>query len=1149
MPEFLEVLRERLLIFDGATGTGLQAANLSPDDFQGYDGCNEILNVSRPDVVAKLHATYFEAGADAVETNTFGANSMNLGEYGLADKVREYSRIAAEIARKVAVDFSTPERPRFVIGSMGPGTKLVTLGQITFEELRETYYLNALGLIEGGAHVLMIETVQDLLHCKAAIRGACDAFIETGVKLPLIVSVTMETTGTMLLGTEIGAAMTSIEDFPEVDVIGVNCATGPQEMVPHVRYLSKHSRLPISVLPNAGLPQMRGGESYYPLTPEEFVEYHSLFVNELGIRIAGGCCGTRAEHIKALSDALAGTIPAPRDAHHVPGCASLYQMMPYRQDTSFLIVGERTNANGSKLFRDLLNEENWDALTEMAREQEAEGSHVLDVCTAYVGRDEVRDMDLLLQRLNKEVTIPIMIDSTQSDVIESSLKRLAGKPIVNSINLEDGGTRLHHVLGLCRRYGAAVVALTIDEEGMAKTADQKVAIAGRILDIATKQYGIQREDIFFDALTFTLGSGDEEFRRAGIETIEAIREIKRRWPQVNTILGVSNISFGLKPATRIALNSVFLHYAVEAGLDAAIVHAAKILPLNKIDSRALELARRLVFDERSEGSDPLIELMAAFEGQTVTTTKKDDLANLPVEQRLQRHIVDGIKKNLDGSLNEALERYAPLDIINNILLEGMKTVGELFASGEMQLPFVLQSAEVMKQSVAFLEPLMEREAGQSKGKIVLATVEGDVHDIGKNLVDIILTNNGYHVTNIGIKQSLANILRAAEENNVDAIGMSGLLVKSTVVMRENLEEMNRTGTFNIPVLLGGAALTRSYVENDLRSLYHGKVFYAQDAFEGLSLMGEVMRGAPAMDALYHRPSPPAADLKRKSGLAKEFYADTTRSDVSPDAPVPSPPFWGTKTADDISLWDVYPYINADVALFRGQWQFRRGKLSMDEFKAVLETEARPNFERLKKQCADEKLMEPKVVYGYFPAHSDGNDLIIYQDDQKTERVRFTFPRQTADRRLCLADYFAPKDSGRVDVAAFTCVTVGSRISDYERERFAAGDYREYLFLHGMGVETAEGLAEYWHKHIREELGFSDKDAKETRLLFSMSYQGARYSFGYPACPNLDDQAKLFELLDPSRIGVTLTEEFQMVPEQSTSAIVCHHPEARYFNIR
>ncbi|MEP0766867.1 MAG: methionine synthase [Fimbriimonadia bacterium] len=1145
---FLETLHKRLMIFDGATGTSLQAAGLTAADFDGLEGCNEILNATRPDVVASLARGYFEAGADAVETNTFGANCMNLGEYGIADRTRELSRLAASIAKEVAAEFSTPDRPRFVVGSMGPGTKLVTMGMIGFDELLVSYRENALGLIEGGADALMIETCQDLLQAKCAVIAACDAFTESGGKLPLIVSVTMESNGKMLLGTEIGAALTTLEAFPEVDIIGLNCATGPQEMVAHVRYLSAHSRKPISVLPNAGLPQMVAGKAHYPLTPEEMVEYHSLFVHEFGVNIVGGCCGTTTEHIRAVSQALAGATPARRNPHHVPACASLYQQVPYRQDTSFLIVGERTNANGSRKFRDLLLAEDWDEMAQMARDQEREGAHVLDVCMAYVGRDEVADVTTLIPLINQQATIPIMIDSTQPEVMEAALKLISGKPIVNSVNLEDGGERLRRVLAMCRKYGAAVVALTIDEEGMAKTVDRKLQVAERLHRIATEEFGISPEDIFFDALTFTLGSGDEEFRGAGVETITAVREIKRRWPECNTLLGVSNISFGLKPAARTALNSVFLHYALEAGLDAAIVHAGKIVPLNRIEPEIREIARRLVFDERVDGEDPLHALMALFREDTAVEPTVGDLTTLPVEERLQRHIVDGVKTSLEASLDEALLRYEPLAIINDILLQGMKTVGELFASGEMQLPFVLQSAEVMKRAVAYLQPKMKKVEGTSRGKLVLATVAGDVHDIGKNLVDIILSNNGYEVVNLGIKQPIANILKAYEETGADAIGMSGLLVKSTLIMRENLEEMNRLGLFGAPVLLGGAALTRSYVENELRNIYHGKVFYAQDAFEGLYLMGEVMKGPAAMEELYRRPSPtPRAEATLPNVTVQT--TDTRRSDVSTEVPIPEPPFWGVRVVDDIDVWDVYPYVNSEVALFRGQWQMRRGKLSKAEFERLLEEVARPTYERLKKQCAEERLLVPKVVYGYFPAQSEGNDLIVYQEDKKTERVRFTFPRQPSDRRLCLADFFAPRESGKMDVACFTCVTVGSRISEYERERFDAGDYQEYLYLHGMGVETAEGLAEYWHKRVREELGIADKDAKEIRLLFSMSYQGARYSFGYPACPNLEDQRLLFDLLDPRRIGVELTEECHMVPEQSTSAIICHHPEARYFNIR
>ncbi|MER3462147.1 MAG: methionine synthase, partial [Armatimonadota bacterium] len=831
------------------------------------------------------------------------------------------------------------------------------------------------------------------------------------------------------------------------------------------------------------------------------------------------------------------------------GLSSLYQFQPYDQSPSFLIVGERTNANGSKMFRELLAAEDWQALTEMAREQEREGAHVLDVCAAYVGRDEARDMDRLLFEFARQVTVPIMIDSTEVNVIEASLKRLPGKPVINSINFEDGDARTEKVLTLCRKYGAAVVGLTIDEKGMAKTKERKVAIADRILEW-TRRFGIPDEDVFIDALTFTLGSGDAEFRSAGIETIAAIREIKRKYPRVNTLLGVSNISFGLKPHARHILNSVFLHYALEAGLTSAIVHSARIMPEHQVDKEVWEVARRLVFNERTEESDPLVEFMALFEN-VEQRMESEKLESLPIEERLKRHIIDGTKKDLERDLDEALQTHTPLQIINDILLDGMKVVGDLFGEGKMQLPFVLQSAEVMKAAVKHLEPKMEKVEGGERGSIVLATVAGDVHDIGKNLVDIILSNNGFRVVNIGIKQPLSAILQAAEEHKVQAIGMSGLLVKSTVVMKDNLAEMNELGKHHYPVLLGGAALTRGYVEQDLRSLYKGKVWYAQDAFEGLKLMKAIAGGDDAQ-LVEEEPKPTTPQRSvpshRVSSDTERFYVfDGVTSDVAKDVPIPEPPFLGRRVATDINIEDVYEYIN-EIALFRGQWGFRRPKeMSNPEFQKYLEETAAPRFERLKKELRD--VFDPRVVYGYFPAQSEGNDLILYDPETREEFERITFPRQATDRRLCIADFFAPKDSGRMDVAAFHLVTIGSKVTELERKLFAEGQYEDYLLVHGMGVETAEALAEYWHKRIRQELGIADEDPDEIRLLFSVKYRGCRYSFGYPACPNLEDQATLFRLLGPEEIGVELTEEFMLVPEQSTSAIICHHPDAKYFNLR
>ncbi|MCS6829317.1 MAG: methionine synthase [bacterium] len=1150
MNDILRIAAERVLFFDGAMGTQIQSLHLTAEDFEGLEGCNELLNATRPHLVAQIHARYFEAGADIVETNTFGANLMNLGEYGIAHRVYELNFKGAQLAREIAHSFTTPDRPRFVAGSIGPGTKLPTLEHITFDELESTYTEQARGLLDGGVDLLLIETVQDLLQAKAAINGCRNAMRAVGRTVPIFVQVTVETTGTMLLGSEIGAALTTLLAFPDVAAIGMNCATGPEQMVEHVRYLHHHSPRLISVQPNAGLPELRDGKTFYPLTPEELATYHKQFVEEFGVNFAGGCCGTTPEHIRKMVQTVGFHKPVARSPETIPACSSLYQSVPYYQENSFLIVGERLNANGSKQFRELLLGENYDDMVQMAREQTAEGANVLDVCVDYVGRDGVRDMTEVVRRLATQSTLPLMVDSTEPPVIEAALKRLGGKCIVNSVNFEDGGKRLHQVLPMCRKYGAAVVALAIDEEGQARTAEWKLRVARRLVKVITEDYGIPPEDIFFDALTFPLGSGAEDLRQDGIATIEAIRQFKQEFPRCHTILGVSNVSFGLKPAARHVLNSVFLHYCLEAGLDAAIVHPSRILPLHRIPEEQREVARQLIFDERREGYDPLVEFMKLFEKAGAGVKRGDEWQLLPVEERLKRAIIEGRRNGLEQSLDEAMQTHRPLDIINNILLEGMKVVGDLFGKGEMQLPFVLQSAEVMKAAVNYLTPFMERMEDVQKGTIVLATVAGDVHDIGKNLVDIILSNNGYRVVNLGIKVPIDRILEAADEYRVDAIGMSGLLVKSTIVMRENLEEMNRRGKWHYPVLLGGAALTRRYVEEDLRNIYKGRVFYGQDAFEGLVIMEHLCNPDKPLETT-SLPTAPARPKLPEPSEAEEIpsvVAGAVRSNVRMDVPIPEPPFIGTRVVENIPLDEIYPYIN-EVALFRGQWQFRRGKMSSEEFNRFLEERVRPIFEQWKQRAKEEGLLQPKVVYGYFWANSDGDDLIIYREDGATEWLRFTFPRQPSPPHKCISDFFRPVQSGERDVVAFHLVTMGSRVSEVERELFATHQYQDYLYLHGLGVEAAEALAEYWHKRVREELGIAHEDAKEIRLLFSLKYQGCRYSFGYPACPNLEDQAKLFELLRPERIGVTLTEEYQLVPEQSTSAIIVHHPEAKYFNIR
>jgi 5-methyltetrahydrofolate--homocysteine methyltransferase len=1326
----LDILKEKIIVLDGATGTNIQTQNLTADDFGGeqFNGCNEYLVLTKPSAIRKVHEDFLGVGCDVIETDSFGSTSIVLSEYGIADLAYRLNFEAAKIAKQVAQEFSTSAHPRFVAGSMGPTTKLPSLGHIGFKEMEAAYYTQAKGLVEGGADMLIVETCQDILQTKVALAGIFSYFADARVKVPIIASVTIEAIGTMLLGTEISAALTSLEPY-DVSIIGMNCATGPKEMSENIRYLSANSPKPVFVMPNAGIPENVGGQAHYKLTPDEFVRSMSHFVKDLGVNVVGGCCGTTKEHIKKLVDAVGYLSPVERKWEFTPGGSSIYQVSPFKIKPAPIMVGERTNANGSKLFREMLAREEWEGMVAMGKEQTKEGAHFLDVCAAYVGRNESLDMREIISRFNTQITLPLVIDSTEAPVIEEALQRIGGRAVVNSINLEDGEERMRQILPLCRKYGAAVIALTIDEQGMAKTAEAKFKIAARIHNLAVNKFGMRESDLIFDTLTFTLGSGDEEFRRAGIETIEAIRLIKKEFANVHTLLGVSNISFGLSPHIRHALNSVFLHYAVEQGLDMAIVHASKIMPLFKIPEEERELCRKLIFNERTPEFDPLQALLAYAASKKGETKAVRKVKTGTIEDRLKNRIIDGDKVGLNQDLDEGLKKYKPLEIINSILLDGMKIVGELFGSGQMQLPFVLQSAEVMKTAVAYLEQFMDKADVTTKGTMVIATVKGDVHDIGKNLVDIILTNNGYKVHNLGIKCPLENMLRAAEEHKADAIGMSGLLVKSTLIMKENLQEMTEQG-ITIPVVLGGAALTKRYVEDDLRAVYKGTVSYANDAFDGLRFMEEVvskkngtnaakfstvkevisemqkqhrdtlnyvsklsdekfsaagvvkqwsvhdivahlsgwekhtlerlqlysdgkkdqirmyddiveladmngrfvserksltrsqlmqewqqhrnrltavieklkdsdlveivavdtMLGLIASNTYDHQrhhlaqirewmSRQPVTDSEELSGFEAKVALSESKvpraSSLQLAGNIPMPPFYGAKIVEQVSLDDIFPYIN-ETALFRGQWQVRKGKMTDREYSDFVEKNIRPDFERLKLQAKKEHLLQPAVVYGLFPCNSDGNDLIIYRPKNESaldsvwklnsklladhqvslsEWLRFTFPRQKSDRNLCISDYFAGKNSGRVDVVAFHIITMGKIASEHAKKLFASNNYKEYLYFHGLGVETAEALAEFWHKKIREELGIGGDDAlipgtskPDVKKFFSQHYRGSRYSFGYPACPSLEDHVKLFEILKPERIGIELTEGFQLVPEQSTDAIIVHHPEARYFNI-
>jgi 5-methyltetrahydrofolate--homocysteine methyltransferase len=1139
MGDYIDTITRQVVVFDGATGTWLQTQDLTADDFGGPDleGCNEILNVTRPDVIESLHSAYLDVGAGVVETNTFGAFGAPLGEYGIADQAYELAAAGASIARRVVDGYEG----RYVAGSMGPGTKFPTLGQITYADLRDQYEIEAAGLIDGGADLLILETQFDLLSVKAGINGARRAMRSSQRDLPVQVQVTIELTGRMLPGTEIAAALTAIEALG-ADVIGINCATGPVEMYEAVRYLTRHSTVPVSVIPNAGLPSVVEGRMHYDLNAQDMAQHLTSFVEEYGVNVVGGCCGTTPEYISTLVDAVGGRIPTKRHPIRVPAVTSTYSSVPLHQDTSFLIIGERTNSNGSRAFQEAMLAGDIDACVTIGESQVAEGAHLVDLCVDYVGRDGAKDIDVLAKRFATDITAPVVIDSTEPEVMQAALERFGGRCVLNSANLESGdepGSRLDTVFSLAREHGAAVICLLIDEKGQARDVEWKMEVAHRLHAIATERYGLDPQDLIFDPLTFPLSTGGEDLRRDAMATIDAIRRIKSELPGVSTVLGVSNVSFGLRPAARRVLNSVFLHECVEAGLDAAIIHAGKMAPLSEIADDHLTACLDLIYDRRRDDYDPLEVLLKAFESVTEAARAVDPFEGLTLEERLEKRIVVGNVVDLDEDLTAALKSTSALDIINDILLPGMKTVGKLFGAGEMQLPFVLRSAETMKTAVRLLEPHLDKAESIDRGSIVLATVSGDVHDIGKNLVDIILTNNGFRVHNLGIKVPIAEMIEAYEEHNADAIGMSGLLVKSTLIMRENLDELNRRGLDEVPVLLGGAALTRGYVEDDLAHRHDGPVVYGKDAFSGLDAMRWIT-GEGERPAASDRFIPKIDRAPPDHGPAPDRSPDVTA-----DTPVPKPPFFGSRVAKGLELDEIRKYLNT-TALLRNQWQYRpEGGESDDDFKKRLA----PEIRRALAEARADDLLQPQVVYGYFPVNSDGNDVVVWTDEHRTrEQTRFTFPRQSGPPWLCIADYFAPIASDSVDVAAFHIVTMGHAISERTAELFAADRYQDYLKLHGLGVEMTEALAEYWHARVREELGIGEEDDPTIRGLFRQRYRGGRYSWGYPACPDLEDNLTVADLLGAGRLGIEIGPEtgFQYQPEQTTSAIICHHPQAKYF---
>ena len=1183
-----------VLVFDGATGTSLQGLDLTAEDFGGpeLEGCNENLAVTKPEAVKAVHRQFLEVGCDVIETDTFGAASIVLAEYGLEDEAFELNKRAAELAREMADEFSTPEKPRFVAGSMGPTTKLPTLGHIDFDTMRASFREQAEGLIAGDVDLFIVETCQDVLQIKAALQGIEEAFEATGERRALMVSVTMETTGTMLVGTDIAAVVSILEPFP-IDILGLNCATGPEQMKEHIRYLSEHSPFTVSCIPNAGLPENVGGVAHYRLTPVELKMQLMHFVEDLGVQVIGGCCGTTPSHIGSLAELAAELKPAERSSRHgaasdedvrpalnyEPAAASIYGVTPYQQDNSFLIIGERLNASGSRKVRELLAEEDWDGLVSVARGQVKENAHVLDVNVDYVGRDGEQDMHHLVSRLVTNVNLPLMLDSTEWQKMEAGLKVAGGKCILNSTNFEDGDERFFKVLELARRYGAGVVVGTIDEDGMARTAEKKFAIAQRAYRDAL-EFGIPAHEIFYDPLALPISTGIEEDRLNGKATVDSIRMIRENLPGVHVVLGVSNVSFGLSPAARITLNSVFLHDCCEAGMDAAIVSPAKILPLIKISEEHQTVCRDLINDNRrfDDGIcvyDPLTELTKLFEGVSAKEARASgpSLADLPIEERLKQHIIDGERIGLEPSLDEALQAYPPLQIINTFLLDGMKVVGELFGSGQMQLPFVLQSAETMKSAVAFLEPHMETAEGEStsKGKFLIATVKGDVHDIGKNLVDIILTNNGYEVVNLGIKQSCEAIVEAQHEHKADCIAMSGLLVKSTAFMKDNLKAFNESG-IEVPVILGGAALTPRFVQKDCREVYNGKVIYGRDAFADLRFMDALM-DAKGNDNwsnidgfLADAPSGVGLDEESESASAESSAsaAKTPKEAATPQLPVtterseavsaelaPKAPFQGSVviTEADVDIEEVFSYLDRN-ALFAGQWQLRKTQQqSREDYEAMLADKAEPVLQQWMERCLNESLLTPRAAYGYFPVGRDGNALRVFDANGEHELGRFDLPRQRSGNRYCIADFFQDMtaDGRPTDVLPMQAVTMGDRASEVAQELFKGDQYSDYLYFHGLAVQMAEAMAEWVHARIRRELGFADPDGMPLRDVLAQRYRGSRYSFGYPACPNVADSRQQLAWLGADRIGLSMDASDQLSPEQSTTALVALHSKARYFS--
>ena len=1163
MSPYLRALYERVLVYDGAMGTTIQRHGLTSDDFGGkeLEGCNDHLVLTRPDVIRSIHESFLAVGCDVVETCTFQSTPRRLEEWGLLDKVDDINVGAARLAREACDKYSTPEQPRFVAGSIGPTGMLPssadpTLSAITFAELSENFYRQARGLVEGGVDVLLVETSQDILEVKAAIAGFERLFTELGRRIPIQAQVTLDTSGRMLLGTDVASAMTTLESLG-VDVIGLNCSTGPEHMRDPVRYLAQHATLPLSVIPNAGLPINTGvGEAVYPLEPAPMAQALAEFVRDFGVRIVGGCCGTTPEHLTAIVASVRAEPAAhkPRangsEAHNerVPRVSSAMRAITLHQDPPPLLVGERVNSQGSRKVKRLLLADDYEGILEVAREQAESGAHVLDVCVALTERaDEAEQMAKIVKLLSMSVESPLVVDSTEAHVIEKALEHIPGRAIANSINMENGRKRIDAVVPLCKKHGAAVVALTIDEIGMAKTRERKLEVARAIHDIVVGEYGLAPSDLIFDALTFTLATGDTEWIDSAKETIEGIRLIKQELPGVLAILGVSNVSFGLAPEARAVLNSVFLHHCVQAGLDAAIVNPAHVTPYAEISAQERELADDLVFNRRPDALQRFIEQFeVGTRSSEAGAEKVDPTANLTPDQKVHWMIVHRKKEGVEAALDVAGVREAPVRVLNEVLLPAMKEVGDKFGAGELILPFVLQSAEVMKKAVRHLEQFLERTEGYTKGKVVLATVYGDVHDIGKSLVNTILSNNGYTVFDLGKQVPVNTIIDKAIEVSADAIGLSALLVSTSKQMPLCVQELDKRG-LKVPVLIGGAAINRRFGRRALfvdgERPYDAGVFYCKDAFEGLETMDTLQDRERRLRFVERTLDDARGDVFLHTKVGKDQRSGDAagdRSSVAADNKVPTPPFLGTRVLRDIPLGEVLDLLDLDE-LYRLQWG---GRGSGPAYDAMVRDVFEPTLARLKAEALGSDWLQPRAVYGYFPVQAQGNALLVYDPAAYRsdggglrEIARFQFPRQEDRERLCLADYFRSVESGDVDIAAFQIVTVGSAATRRFESLQASDQYSEAYFSHGVAVEAAEATAEWLHRRVRRELGL-------------LPAAGKRYSWGYGACPDLDDHVQVFKLLPAeSALGMQLTSAFQLVPEQSTAAIIVHHPSAKYYTVR